>query len=246
MRNQDKVSSSAATNIRSPLEEGLRKSTGFPVRTAALAGGILLALLVLVLAFRPASSGSTGPSASNSGTSAAGGGTSPDLASDDDLYRAEARASGEDEAQAVARAHRTRDEEPITYLNETRKLRKYIKYSGGDGGTTTLEQYVANGQAARGKNQADNAAFQKNAAEIEAQAEKRDALTRAHLKAVEILNAKFDAEEKALDADYRSRIKALNASSEEAQTLTSQFANKRQAMQKRQRQEMDNLNAEPR
>jgi hypothetical protein len=243
MRSQDKVSSSAGTSIQSPHQEGLRKSNGFPVRMATLAGGVLLALVVIVVVFRPASSGSPASSAPNPGTSAAHGGTSPDLASDDDIYRAEARASGEDEAQAVARAHRNKDEDPLTYLTETRNLRKCIKYSGGDAGTTTLEQYVASGQASRAKSEAENVAFQKNAAAIEAQAAKRDALTRAHEKAVEALTMKFDAEEKAIDADYRPRIKAMNSSSEEAQALMSELADKRQAMQERQRQEMANLNA---
>lgn len=68
-------------------------------------------------------------------------------ASDDDIYRAMARADGESEDEALARAHRVKETDPLVYVSETKKLREYIKYSGGDDGNATLEDFVKRKQS---------------------------------------------------------------------------------------------------
>jgi hypothetical protein len=67
----------------------------------------------------------------------------PEAVSDDDLYRAEARAEGVNEDNAVLVAHRHLDEDPLRYLDATKKLRLYIKYYKDNAGDCTLDEYVA-------------------------------------------------------------------------------------------------------
>jgi hypothetical protein len=165
----------------------------------------------------------------------------PTTASDDEVYRAEARANEENEEQAIARAHRLKDQDPIGYYNEIKKLRSYIKYYGGNSGTTTLDQYVEKRQAELSASRKENEQFQTEAAKVIAQSKKREEDERANDAKRAAMVERHSAEEKKLRGEYAERIDALRFASEERAALQKEAGDKLEALRAQQNDELAKL-----
>jgi len=201
------------------------------------------------------------------------GSKTADELSDDEVYRVIYRARGADSAaeeKAVTFAHRCQDETPLDYINTTNAYRHQIKYYCGDEGTTTVDQYIAGCQAERAKQKAELDArgarwlasqstpplprFTATTTPTTDRPPTSVALQNTQLENLQSpeqikrqkmadLFAKYDAEEKQLDADYGPKIKAIENDYsnpdrlEQAHDLTHELSQKRADLVKREREE---------
>jgi hypothetical protein len=186
------------------------------------------------------------------------------------IYRA-GGADSAGEEKAVAFAHRVKDEAPLDYLNTTNAYRHQIKYYSGDEGTTTVDQYIAGCQAERAKQKAELDARgarwlasqsepplphftatttptmtdrpTTSVASQSTQLENLQSPEQVKRQKMADLFAKYDAEEKQLDADYGIRIKAIENDSsnpdrlEQARSLIHELSEKRADIVKQEREE---------
>ena len=169
----------------------------------------------------------------------------PDSASDDEIFSAVASGEGQDPQRALEVWHRRKDESPAAYDKSLKAYRNYIKYFGGDAGTTTIDEYVEKRSALRKKDEQDveanRLARQKTDAEHAAKQAQEEAVNRVRAERTAEITDKYAAADRELDAEYKRRSAI---SLEESSIAAADIAKRREQLRLDFNAELQKLNSQ--